>query len=540
MDDSRCLSVLLTFGWLLLGGCAFDRDPGLGLPAGATTNATLLEADPPIGSDGQSDSPSPVIEHRAGSRISPASASGGTSTKAAPEGDRPSADQGASANDSQAVNAEEMQKILAELQAVGAVDPEIQAELFASLKQTDPQHWPLIARTFRMAIQAKRPAPQEDGTNATGETPQQPDMLARAQHASSDPPLAAQQTIPRIEHQGAKPAVGLKPEIRPSLAEPTVAQLSFAPTLGPGGETQIAHADTSGVSAPPSLMAATPAGAAQPMPTRIDTATVATSSATVGSASNTAQVASPNVAPASHQIASAAATPEQQLQELIHSLEAATQEAPRTTADITRHAHLRMLYLLANRREDALRPIAGIPAAEQDFWTREMYALDCYLDATAEPSLDRRATEAAVHLEDARRRLAELGSLVVKNLAFCVEVNSYGVYTEFEKTEFEPAQEFVLYAELENFKSESTPDGYRTALRSSYQIFDAQGHRVAQRELSINDETCRNPRRDFFIPYLLTMPERIYPGQYTLQLTIVDSLTQKIGQASIDFTIKEQ
>ena len=39
--------------------------------------------------------------------------------------------------------------------------------------------------------------------------------------------------------------------------------------------------------------------------------------------------------------------------------------------------------------------------------------------------------------------------------------------------------------------------------------------------------------------YHIWLPKRIYGGRYTLQLTIEDTLSQKIGQSSIEFTIKE-
>ena len=72
---------------------------------------------------------------------------------------------------------------------------------------------------------------------------------------------------------------------------------------------------------------------------------------------------------------------------------------------------------------------------------------------------------------------------------------------EFESSEFEPGQEVILYAEVENFKSEPTPEGYHTALQSSYQILDSRGQRVAEHEFATTEEYCRNPRRDFFLRY---------------------------------------
>jgi hypothetical protein len=48
-------------------------------------------------------------------------------------------------------------------------------------------------------------------------------------------------------------------------------------------------------------------------------------------------------------------------------------------------------------------------------------------------------------------------------------------------------------------------------------------------------EVCRNRRRDFFIRYLIYMPQQVFDEQYTLTLTIEDTIGHKIGQNSIVF-----
>ena len=132
-----------------------------------------------------------------------------------------------------------------------------------------------------------------------------------------------------------------------------------------------------------------------------------------------------------------------------------------------------------------------------------------------------------------------MATLRVRNLAFCEEVSSYGVIREFESKEFSPGQQVILYAEIENFRSAQAPEGYHTSLKSSYQVLDSRGQRVAEHEFAVIEEYCRNPRRDYFISYNpIYIPERVYDGgRYTLQLTVEDTLSRKIGQASIDFTI---
>jgi hypothetical protein len=95
-----------------------------------------------------------------------------------------------------------------------------------------------------------------------------------------------------------------------------------------------------------------------------------------------------------------------------------------------------------------------------------------------------------------------------------------------------------LYAEIENFSSKRTAEGYVTSLQGSYQIFNTGGNRIADHTFPVEQETCRNRRRDYFIPFRMWMPKKIYPGDYVLQLTIEDTQAQRFGQSSIQFKIK--
>jgi hypothetical protein len=205
-----------------------------------------------------------------------------------------------------------------------------------------------------------------------------------------------------------------------------------------------------------------------------------------------------------------------------------------STVDQTK---LRLLQLAAGQREEALRPLSGVSGTEQDFWGEQIFGLATLLDAERLPDPERRAAEAAQHFREAAGKLSHVASLTVRNLAFATEVTSFGVYKPFAKYEFKPGQEALLYAELENFTSEPSEKGFHTSFKSSYQILDSRGARVAEQDFAVTEEHCRNARRDFFIRYFVYMPKRIYDGKYTLQLTIEDTLGKKVGQSSIEFAV---
>jgi len=374
---------------------------------------------------------------------------------------------------------------IAELRALGAIDPAAEEQLRADLRQTDPALWPRLLQYFR-ASPARRTNEQ---TNAAGP----------AAKSSADAAPSPQTTD--VAHADTRPA---------ETKKPTAASAS-ANIGGPAAKPQ-----------------------EQPPPQADTAAAIAPVRSTGPEPSSTGS----EVHQASFEAAQASRSWQQHLQAAIRDLESESSAPPKTTAEIAQHADLRLLYLAAGQRDDALRPISGIPPVQQDFWSKEIYGLATYLDGQRITDGAQRAAAAKEHLTEAISRLAELGTLVVRNLAFCTKVSSYGVFTRFESDVFSPGQEVLLYAEVENFKSASTEQGYHTVLHSSYQILDSRGQRVDQRDFSTTEEHCLNPRRDFFIRYFLHMPQRIYDGKYTLQLTIEDTLSQKIGQSSIEFTVK--
>ena len=212
--------------------------------------------------------------------------------------------------------------------------------------------------------------------------------------------------------------------------------------------------------------------------------------------------------------------------------------SPRSEREFAEHARLRMLYLLADRRDEALQPIPALDPAMQEFWSGQLYGLAALMDTELISDPSQRKTEARRHLDESVNRLGESCSLVVRNLAFVTAIDDFGIYKPFKQYEFTPGQQVLLYADIENFKSSETAKGHHTALRSSYQIFNSGGQRVAEHDFPTNEEYCRNPRRDFFMGYEFYLPERIFPGKHTLQLTVVDLNSQKIGQSLIEFTVK--
>src|SRR5262249_52196243 len=119
-----------------------------------------------------------------------------------------------------------------------------------------------------------------------------------------------------------------------------------------------------------------------------------------------------------------------QLQGAIRTFEAklaADSQARNSPASVTDQATLRMLYLTAGWRDDAITPLEGAPETDRLFWREELTGLVALLDSQRNTDAGRRAAEAETHLRNAESTLAQTAPLVLRNPAFCTEVTSFGV-----------------------------------------------------------------------------------------------------------------
>jgi hypothetical protein len=383
------------------------------------------------------------------------------------------------------------QQIMAEVHDLGASDPEAQTRLLAELRDADPSLWPLVLESFRARLAYAQRARQGNGVNAT-----------------EVPPVASNQGP---AEGSAPPAAAAGPPPASSVARlPVPADAALPPADAPEGPYPQTHEP-----GPVDVLTRRPSDApASTPPTSSNADGVVRTSYAEDSAVDWR-------AP---------------LSEAIARLGSPDGE-PGAPADVARQARLRLLLLAAGRRDEALEPIRSADAASSDFWSSEVFGLNVLMasEIAREPS---RVAEAKRHLAGALDRLSETAALEVRNLAFCREVQSYGAIKRFEKYEFTAGQRLLLYAEVDNFKSEETPRGYHTSLRSSYQIFDAAGRRVDRQESTATEEYCANPRRDYFLGCDFHLPKQIYPGEHTLKLTVEDLKSRKVGESSITFTIK--
>jgi hypothetical protein len=422
---------------------------------------------------------------------------------------------------------------MAELQEAGAIDPAAREELLADLKQTDPSRWPLVMQEFRAAAAYRRRI----------------EARAKEKQAAESPEVASFQSSARLDNKSSsvpianRPHPGPRPEGErdsymtplPGIPAPTIADnhLALAPEPSVSGGR--------GTSDKPGEAIAIPI-VPPPLAVRLASSRdeqAAPSGGTSGTVASTALAASSSPkGRAEKDVPLTQAEWQSHLTAAIRSMEAASTSGSSGENDIALQARLRMLYLLAGRRDDAMRPLPSAPRATQDYWMSQIYGLSTWMDSERTPDPARRAAETKRILGDAVKQLGDSAPLTVRNLTFCTSVQYYGSFDAVKSAEFKPGQKVLLYAEVENFHTESSPKGFHTAVKFNWQILDSRGNRVGDYVSAMSEDHSLTPKHEFFLTKWFYLPDAMPSGRYTLQFTVEDVLGHKVGQSSIELTIK--
>jgi hypothetical protein len=429
-------------------------------------------------------------------------------------------------------NPSEMAGVMEKLAQVRELDPAAEQQLVEELRRTPPSSWSLVAEQFRASLAmhqqlASRPPKAKQSHDPMAEFRRAPptDATPAATTTSSDKASSA------LLANSDRPSGAIGSLVDPrSTSEDSTAELTRSGPYSMPALKENAVATASPDSKPPAEFVAN--GQVNPI---TGAQTNAVQPATFEEpAKQIPAAAKADKSPVVKGDEGWQALVKQAADDLSHQVS----PSPTTTAEVHQHVSLRLMRLLTGDTERALEPIPHIPPAEQDYWSRQVFALATYLDHHSQPDDKRRAAASVVHLDDAVSNLRELGSLSLHNLSFCKNVYGYGAFEPYEKDCFSPGQQVSLYVEVENYHSTSSEKGYCTLLGATYELLDDKGKRISGGDFPDVDDCCRSRRRDFHIQFGLNLPNNLSPGQYRAEVVVKDRQSDKLGHSSVPFEIQ--
>ncbi len=240
--------------------------------------------------------------------------------------------------------------------------------------------------------------------------------------------------------------------------------------------------------------------------------------------------------------------------------QSATQEFSGPDEQTRRQVQVALLQLVLDNREQALAALHDLNEDELEFWRQTLLGMGILLDADGLPRIAHRVDSATQHFRSGIDALSNLGPLQLHHAALCRVVQKFGDYEEFAAYTFKPNEQVVLYVEIANATlAQKVPDSAKTSSRRNnwrgslgtaevplyemrlggrYDLLDQNRRPAESHTLSIKPSYSRSYLRDNYIAYPVTLPSRLSPGSYTLDVTIEDINGSKYGNAVIDFRIR--
>ncbi len=206
-----------------------------------------------------------------------------------------------------------------------------------------------------------------------------------------------------------------------------------------------------------------------------------------------------------------------------------------------RQTDLRMLYLIAGRSAESIRVIESLPEKEQEFWQSMMLAMESYRRSDDSAARAEQLTETLEYVRTASRQLQPLSTMKIRRLNFCNRIDGFGSFSVFPTSDFNAGQPLLLYAEIENYRSELTADSrYRSEFAAMIEFYrEGETEPIATRTIRLPEieDLCSAERTDYFQSYELTVPS-LSPGKYTLRLRVRDQLSLQTATTELPFEIR--
>ncbi|MEM9412970.1 MAG: hypothetical protein AAGA30_17810 [Planctomycetota bacterium] len=184
------------------------------------------------------------------------------------------------------------------------------------------------------------------------------------------------------------------------------------------------------------------------------------------------------------------------------------------------------------------------PEETREFWLHQFNAIQTIIqDNGQELKNPAQVANAIDELNRAILNLREVAALRVYSPELCRKVSGFGQFESFEKRQFSPDQQVLLYCELQNFNPISVGTGkqlqYETRISSEYWIKNEAGQIIQSVNFpEVSDFAC-NIRDDFFM-HLPIQFNQLAQGHYQLEIEVRDYGSGKTARLSspISFTIR--
>lgn len=142
-------------------------------------------------------------------------------------------------------------------------------------------------------------------------------------------------------------------------------------------------------------------------------------------------------------------------------------------------------------------------------------------------------------LVDMGDRLRAQGDLQIPSASLCSAVKGYGLYDPLAAPFAEGRENrALLYCEITGFASR-LGDGSAWETRLTQEVVLYRGEAEVWKKGKVDQivDRCRNKRHDFYLTNLIQLPASLPAGSYSLKVTIIDQVANRVAETVVPVTI---
>lgn len=210
--------------------------------------------------------------------------------------------------------------------------------------------------------------------------------------------------------------------------------------------------------------------------------------------------------------------------------------------DVSAHLEYQLLQFLLDEPAPQLSVLSTLPAEDRELVTAVLDGLTNFRNALRADSNMLQSQKIKPILALAERLRAQ-ADLTIPTIELCTRVNGFGNYERIEPARFAANADHpvIVYCEIANFTSNlNDRQQWETRLTWDMTLYNEAGMSVWSDKTESISDAAYNRRHDFFVRKMITLPRSLTIGRYLLKVSIVDTQSNRIAEATAPLVIGAQ
>ncbi|MDG3004421.1 hypothetical protein [Paludisphaera mucosa] len=128
-------------------------------------------------------------------------------------------------------------------------------------------------------------------------------------------------------------------------------------------------------------------------------------------------------------------------------------------------------------------------------------------------------------------------ALTIDAVRLCRKIHGFGSFEPLDAQALRPGRSALVYCELGGLEYRADGDEFVSHVATRVELVRAGGDDKVWEVAGEAEDRCRTRRRDSYVGTLVTLPETLAPGAYTLRLYQADATSGRTAAAEIPVTI---